>query len=157
MSAAENGSKQLCTFFVDDLLLGIDVTQVQEVIRGQFMTPVPLAPAIIEGLINLRGQIVTAIDLRRVLRLPPRATEEPLMNVIVRNGEGAVSFLVDEIGDVVEVDDASFEMPPETLSHGFKALIEGVYKLDNELLLLLDTEMALQTNERGSAEGHPHV
>jgi purine-binding chemotaxis protein CheW len=79
------------------------------------------------------------------------------LNVIVRNDEGAVSLLVDEIGDVVEVDDASFEMPPETLSPSWKALLEGVYKLDNGLLLLLDTEMALQTDERGSAEGHKHV
>jgi purine-binding chemotaxis protein CheW len=154
---AENGCKQLCTFFVENLLFGIDVTRVQEVIRAQAMTPVPLAPAMIQGLINLRGQIVTAIDLRCILQLPQRSDEEPRMNIIVRNDEGAVSFLVDEIGDVVEVDDVSFELPPETLSASSKALIAGVYKLDKELLLLLDTEMALQTDGRGSAEGHNHV
>lgn len=155
--APENGSRQLCTFFVENLLLGIDVTRVQEVIREQAMTPVPLAPAMVKGLINLRGQIVTAIDLRCVLQLPARGAEEQRMNVIVCTDEGAVSFLVDEIGDVVEVDDASFEMPPETLSSSSKDLIEGVYKLDQGLLLLLDTEMALQTDVRGSAEGHNHV
>jgi len=158
MSASvENGSKQLCTFFVENLLFGIDVTRVQEVIRAQAMTPVPLAPAMIQGLINLRGQIVTAIDLRCILQLPQRSDEEPRMNIIVRNDEGAVSFLVDEIGDVVEVDDVSFELPPETLSASSKALIAGVYKLDKELLLLLDTELALQMDGRGSAEGHNHV
>jgi purine-binding chemotaxis protein CheW len=156
-TTVENGSKQLCTFFVENLLFGIDVTRVQEVIRAQAMTPVPLAPAMIQGLINLRGQIVTAIDLRCILQLPQRSDEEPRMNIIVRNDEGAVSFLVDEIGDVVEVDDVSFELPPETLSASSKALIAGVYKLDKELLLLLDTELALQMDGRGSAEGHSHV
>lgn len=155
--AHENGSRQLCTFLVEDLLLGIDVTRVQEVIREQAMTPVPLAPARVKGLINLRGQIVTAIDLRCVLQLPAAAEQQPRMNVIVCTEEGAVSFLVDEIGDVVDVDDASFEMPPETLSSSSKELIEGVYKLDNGLLLLLDTEMALQMDVRSGAEGHNHV
>jgi purine-binding chemotaxis protein CheW len=155
--ARENGSRQLCTFLVEELLLGIDVTRVQEVIREQAMTPVPLAPPMVHGLINLRGQIVTAIDLRCVLQLPARAAQDPRMNVIICRDEGAVSFLVDEIGDVVDVDDASFEMPPETLSANAKELIEGVYKLEEGLLLLLDTEVALQMNVRSGAEGHNHV
>ena len=85
------------------------MTRVQEVIRGQAMTPVPLAPPMIEGLINLRGQIVSAIDLRRLLNLPCRPEGATPLNVVVRDGEGAVSLLVDEIGDVLEVDEQSFE------------------------------------------------
>ena len=91
--------------------------QVQEVIRYQAMTRVPLAPTVVSGLINLRGQIVTAIDLRRRLGLAGPADEglHP-MNVVVRTDDGAVSLLVDEIGDVVEVTDDAFEPPPETLA-----------------------------------------
>lgn len=136
--------KQVCTFYVDGLLFGLDVTRVQEVLRHQPMTPVPLAPATVHGLINLRGQIVTAIDLRTHLRLARRREGEVPMNVVARHGEGVVSLLVDEIGDVVDVDAAWFESPPETLRADTKALLEGVYKLERQLLLLLDTEAVVQ-------------
>src|SRR5215218_5087166 len=105
-----NRTGQVCTFYVEDLFLGIDVQQIQEVIRYQGMTRVPLAAPAISGLINLRGQIVTAIDLRRRLGMPLRKPEEPPMNVVVRDGENAVSLLVDRIGDVLEVNDDLFEL-----------------------------------------------
>jgi purine-binding chemotaxis protein CheW len=89
---------------VADLFFGVDVLRVQEVLRFQQMTRVPQAPEVIEGLINLRGQIVTAIDMRRRLRLPPRAGDQTPMNMVVRTEDGAVSLLVDEIGDVLDVD-----------------------------------------------------
>ncbi len=139
-------AKQLCTFFVDGLLFGVDVTRIQEVIRHQEMTPVPLAPPVVEGLINLRGQIVTAIDLRRRLHLRTRPKDELPMNVVVRHDEGVVSLLADEIGDVVEVDDALFEQPPETLSAESKALIQGVYKLEHQLLLVLNTDLVVRVD-----------
>jgi purine-binding chemotaxis protein CheW len=139
-------AKQLCTFLVDGLLFGVDVTRIQEVIRHQEMTPVPLAPQVVEGLINLRGQIVTAIDLRRRLHLRARANGELPMNVVVRHDEGVVSLLADEIGDVVEVDDALFEQPPETLSAESKALIHGVYKLEHQLLLVLNTDLVVRVD-----------
>ncbi len=145
---SETASKQLCTFLVDGLLFGIDVTRVQEVIRHQAMTPVPLAPPVVHGLINLRGQIVTAIDLRRRLGLTPRPASDLPMNVVARHDEGVVSLLVDEIGDVVEVDEDSFEAPPETLSQASKTLIIGVYKLEEQLLLLLNTEHAARVGVR---------
>jgi purine-binding chemotaxis protein CheW len=141
---AVSGTKQLCTFLVDGQLFGVDVTRVQEVIRQQPMTPIPLAPPVVEGLINLRGQIVTAVDLRRRLDLPPRAPGQRAMNVVVRHEDATVSLLVDEIGDVVDVDDASLEAPPETLAAGSSALICGVYKLKPQLLLLLDTDVAVR-------------
>jgi len=138
-----NKNNQFCTFHVGSLFLGIDVQQVQEVIRYQEMTSVPLAPSAVSGLINLRGQIVTAIDLRCRLGLPLRATDELPMNVVVRDGENAVSLLVDRIGDVVEVDDDLFELPPATVSENVRTLIRGVYKLPDGLLLVLDTDEAL--------------
>lgn len=133
-------SGQFSTFFVADLFFGVDVLRVQEVLRYQQMTRVPQAPDVIEGLINLRGQIVTAIDMRRRLRLPPRAPGQLPMNMVVRTEEGAVSLLVDEIGDVLDVDAAAFERPPENLDPADWELIRGVYKLKDRLLLVLDAE-----------------
>lgn len=133
---------QFCTFQLNGLLFGVPVLHVQEVIRHQPMTRVPLAPGSIRGLINLRGQIVTAIDLRQRLSLPPASGEEPPMNVVVRTADGAVSFLVDEVGEVVEVNDNDREAPPETLQGAARELTEGVFKLENRLLLILDTEAA---------------
>jgi purine-binding chemotaxis protein CheW len=133
-------SGQFSTFFVADLFFGVDVVRVQEVLRFQPMTRVPLAPDVIEGLINLRGQIVTAIDMRRRLHLPPRAAGQMPMNMVVRTGDGAVSLLVDEIGDVLDVDAATYERPPDNLDPAARELIRGVYKLKDRLLLVLDAE-----------------
>ena len=136
-------SRQYSTFDVAGFYFGIDVLQVQEVLRHQEMTPVPLAPAVIEGLINLRGQIVTAVDMRRRLGLAPRAGGETAMNVVVRTEDGAVSLLVDEIGDVVEVESSSFERPPENLDPVIRDLVRGIHKLKDRLLLVLDTGQTL--------------
>jgi purine-binding chemotaxis protein CheW len=143
---------QFCTFYVENLFLGIDVQQVQEVIRYQEMTRVPLAAPAISGLINLRGQIVTAIDLRVRLGLPARPAGEQPMNVVVRDGDAAVSLLVDRIGDVLEVNDAEFERPPSTIRPSMRGLILGAYKLPEELLLVLDTAQTVTENELRSAE-----
>lgn len=133
-------TKQYATFHLDGLFLGVEVLKVQEVIRYQEMTRVPLAPAMIRGLINLRGQIVTAIDLRCRFELPPLPEDRRPMNVVVRTEDGAVSLLVDEIGDVVEINNDAFERPPETLKGLARELVTGVYKLKHQLLLVLDTE-----------------
>lgn len=147
-----SGQNQFATFFVNGLFFGVEVRKVQEVIRYQEMTRVPLAPAMVQGLINLRGQIVTAIDLRRRLELTPLSKEQLPVNVVVRSDDGAVSLLVDTIGDVVEVQDDAYERPPETLTGVARDLIKGVYKLSDRLLLVLDTERTM--NLPGSA-GHP--
>jgi len=135
--------RQYCTFFLNDHYFGIDVLEVQEVIRYQEMTRVPLAPPVVRGLINLRGQIVTAIDLRRRLELPDRPLGELPVNVVVQTDDGAVSLLVDEIGDVLQVPEEAFERPPETLHGTARELIRGAYKLDDRLLLILDTTRAV--------------
>ncbi len=132
-------SGQYSTFFVEDLFFGIDVLQVQEVLRYQEMTRVPLAPVVIEGLINLRGQIVTAIDMRRRLRLKPRSEGETPMNMVVRTEDGAVSLLVDEIGDVIEVGPETFEPPPDNVDPAVRQLLWGIHKIRGRLLLILDT------------------
>jgi purine-binding chemotaxis protein CheW len=135
--------RQFCTFHLGSLYLGLEVLRVQEVIRAQDMTRVPLAPRAVAGLVNLRGQIVTAIDLRRRLGLPDRTAGAEVMNVVIRTDDGAVSLLVDEIGDVCEVDADAFEAPPETLAGSARGLIRGVYKLQERLLLVLDDTRAV--------------
>ncbi|WP_130649019.1 chemotaxis protein CheW [Egicoccus halophilus] len=135
---------EFCTFRLDHLTFGIEVHQVQEVIRPQALTAVPRSNPVVQGLINLRGQIVTAIDLRRRLELPERPEGQEAMNVVVRTPEGEVSFLVDEIGDVVHVDEHSFETPPDTVEGVARELITGAYKLDDRLLLILDVQRTVQ-------------
>lgn len=137
-------SQHFCTFLLDSYLFGVPVPQVQEVIRFHDMTPVPLAPDAVEGLINLRGEIVLAIDLRRRLGLPRRAEGMLPVNVVMRTDDGAVSLLVDEIGEVIEVLESSFEAPPNTLHGAVRSLILGVYKLEGVLLHALDTGKACQ-------------
>lgn len=132
--------QQCCTFFVDDLLFGVAAEQVQEVIRFQSMTSVALAPRAVRGLINLRGQIVTAVDLRCLLGLEIPAGDYKPMNVVVRTSQGVFSLLVDRIGDVLELEQDSFEPPPDTLEGMSRELISGAYKLSGELLLTLDID-----------------
>jgi len=132
------GRAQLSTFVVNGHLLGVEVEVVQEVTRYQPMTRVPLAPSALGGLINLRGQVITAVDVRRRLGFPDRGADELPMNVIVRSNDGMVSLLVDRIGDVVDVSEEAFEEPPDMLLGIARELIRGAYKLDGALLLLLD-------------------
>ena len=137
--------RQFCTFYLGDQYFGLDVLKVQEIIRYQKMTRVPLAHPVVRGLINLRGQIVTAIDLRRRLGLPDRPESELPVNVVVQTDDGAVSLLVDEIGEVLDVPENQFERPPETLRGIARDLIDGAYKLPDRLLLLLDTNKVVRT------------
>jgi purine-binding chemotaxis protein CheW len=136
--------RKFCTFFLDGMLFGVEVKKVQEVIPYLKMTRVPLAPVVVRGLMNLRGQIVTAIDLRRRLEFSERLADQLPMNMVVRMGDEVVSLLVDEIGDVLEAEEDTFEYPPETLKGVARELILGTYKLKDRLLLVLDTEKAVR-------------
>ena len=140
-------SRQFCTFYLDNHLFGIELSKVQEVILQRELTKVPLAPFVVRGLMNLRGQIVIAMDLRRQLELPERPPEKLPMSVVVRTGQDAVSLLVDEIGDVVAAGDETFEPPPETLRGTLRSAILGVHKLDKQLMHVLDTERACAMEE----------
>lgn len=146
-------TRQFCTFYLDGLFLGVEVLKVQEVIRYQEMTHVPLASPVISGLINLRGQIVTAIDLRKRLNLGARPADKLPMNVVIRSDDGALSLLVDEIGDVLEISEELFERPPHTIKGIARELIPVVCKLKERLLLILDTEKTVAVDSclsRGS-------
>ena len=138
----ETSTTQFATFHLAELYMGIEVTRVQEVIRAQPTTRAPLAPDVVEGLINLRGQIVTALDMRRRAGLPPRE-DGRRMNIVMRTEEGPVSLLVDEIGDVVEVGSGCHEPIPEGLHGEIRQLVDGVYKLPDRLMLSLNPEKVL--------------
>jgi purine-binding chemotaxis protein CheW len=130
--------RQFASFFVNDLFFGIEVERVQEVTTEARMTSVPLAPAVVRGLINLRGQIVPAIDLRRCLQLPECSAKEPPVNLILYTGDSCTSLLVDAVGEVLEVDQETFEPPPVTLRGRPRELIRGAYKLPDRLMHVLD-------------------
>ncbi|HJX44923.1 MAG TPA: chemotaxis protein CheW [Geodermatophilus sp.] len=140
---ARAASGQLATFRLDGDLYGVEVEHVQEVLKSQGLTRVPLAPPAVAGLINLRGQVVTAIELRERLGRPPRPAGHDAVVIVVRLHGEAVSLLVDSIADVVDVDAADFEAPPDTLDGQARELIRGAYKLDGTLLLALDVHRAV--------------
>ena len=131
---------QLCTFRLGEMWLGVEVSNVQEIIRFQELTSVPLTTNSLQGLINLRGQIVTVVDLRHRLGVEDDAALEEPTNVVLRTEDGAVSIPVDAIGDVLDVDNRRYEEPPETMTGDARELIAGVYKLEGHLLMMLDVE-----------------
>lgn len=133
---------QYATFLIAGDLYGIEVERVQEVLSEQPRTRVPLGPPAVAGLINLRGQVVTALELRERLQVPPREPGATAMNVVVRVGDDVVSLLVDAIGDVVETTPDTFEAPPDTLTGERRRLLTGAYKLPGRLLLALDVDRA---------------
>lgn len=136
-------STRLVTFTLGERSYGIDVSVVQEVLRGLPRTRIPLAPRALAGLINLRGQVLTAVDLRAQLGLPPRVDGiEPMLVVTHVDGE-PVALLVDSIGAVVDVEPEQFEPPPDTLVGPTRELILGAYKLTDHLLLSLDVDKAV--------------
>jgi len=147
---------QLSTFHVGKYLFGVDVSLVQEVVRLQQMTPVPLAAAEIAGLINLRGEVLTAIDLRARLGLPPRDLDSPAavepVNVVIRVDDEPVSLLVDEIGGVLEVSQVPFEQTPSTVDERVRDLLLGAYTLPDRLLLALNARRVLAVGPHGGAE-----
>lgn len=133
-----NEFEQLTTFQVDGDLFGIEVTKVQEVTGSPTVFKVPLAPSFVRGLINLRGQIATALGLREVFQKMPK--EEDQMSVVCKIDGNLVSLIVDSIGDVIEVDKSKFEPPPDTVSPEIKRFIKGIYKMNGVLLSVLNLE-----------------
>lgn len=132
-----------CTFEVADMWFGVDVLQVQEVLRFQSMTHVPRAPGVVSGLLNLRGQIVTALDLRTRLQLGDAGRPEGPMNVVARLDDATVSLMVDTVGDVLSPDFECWEPTPANLIGPLQHLSAGVYKLEDDLLIVLNLERIL--------------
>lgn len=122
---------------------GVPVLRVQDVIAGTAINRVPLAPPEVAGSLNLRGRIVTAIDLRHRLRMAPRASGDSFMSVIVDRGGELYALLVDDVGDVLWLPADEYEPTPITLSAHWRSLCDGLYRLETDLLLVLDIEQVL--------------
>ena len=134
---------RFCTFCAAGLWFGVDVLQVQEVLRHQTMTQVPRSPEVVSGLLNLRGHIVTALDLRTRLELGDEGRPESPMNVVVRQDDATASLLVDAVGDVLSPDPTRWEPRPANLRGRLAHLTQGVYKLDDKILILLNLNRVL--------------
>ena len=138
---------QLCGFRIEHDFFAISVLEVQEVIRKQNLTKIPSAPDYIKGLINLRGQIVTAVSLRNLFGLPELISED-YMNIIVRFGDSLYALMVDEILDVINVENSSYEKTPNNLNEKIRDYISGVYKLQGKLLITLDLNKVLNQDTK---------
>jgi purine-binding chemotaxis protein CheW len=132
-------SSQFSTFYIADRLYGIDVTRVQEVVRPMPITPIPLAPEYVTGLINLRGQVATAIGLRQLFGLKNNPPDQ-FMNVVCRIDGSLISLQTDEIGDVIEVMMTDFEPTPQTVPGDVRRFMSGIYKISGALLSVIDIE-----------------
>ncbi|MBF0269010.1 MAG: chemotaxis protein CheW [Alphaproteobacteria bacterium] len=132
------------TMFIDGQMFGIPVLTVQDVLGPQKVTRIPLAPREVAGSLNLRGRIVTAIDVRRRLGLKDReGVTKPGMSVVVdMNGE-LYSLLIDSVGEVLSLRSASFERNPPTLDALWREFSTGIYRLDGKLLVVLDVQRLL--------------
>src|SRR5208282_6255983 len=135
---------QFCTFYLDHLLFGVESQKIQEVVTYRGLRPVPLASPVVSGLMNLRGQVVVALDLRRQLELEERPADMAPVCLVVRSAGGTVCLLADEVGNVVEVEEQTFEPSPETLSARLRSVILGVHKLEEQLMHVLDTDQACE-------------
>lgn len=138
---------QFCSFYLNSDLFGIDVLRVQEVMRQTAATPVALAPQVVTGLMNLRGSIVSCIDLRLRFGMPPAPSGTESVQVITHTDDGLVSFLVDRIGDVLEPTHAAFEPPPGSMRPEKRMLIDGIYKLDGCLLTIINVNEVVKLDE----------
>lgn len=144
---------RLCSFTVGEGLFGLEVGRVQEVLRSSTATRIPLARPLIRGLLNLRGQIVLAVDLRLCLGLGPAPPGSSAMNLVLATDDGPVSFVVDAIHDVVDVDPIAIQPPPDNLDAPRRALVRGTFFLDDRLALLLDADAVLALIDAPEGDG----
>jgi purine-binding chemotaxis protein CheW len=132
-------------------LFGIPVLQVQDVLGTQQITRIPLAPPEVAGSLNLRGRIVTAIDIRIRLRLPRREAGEVPMSVVVDQGGELYSLLVDSVGEVLSLSSKIYERNPATLDPAWRDVSAGIFRLDGTLLIVLDVGRLLDFSSRPDA------
>ncbi len=135
------------TLMVANQLCGIPVLGVRDILGEYKITRIPLAPAEIAGSLNLRGRIVTAIDLRQRLRLPPAPVDQPRMSVVAEQGGELYALLVDQVSEVMSLKGSSFERNPPTLPPTWAQFSSGIYRLDGALLVVLDVGKLLALNE----------
>ncbi|HPY23820.1 MAG TPA: chemotaxis protein CheW [Mycobacterium sp.] len=129
---------QVCTFRVGQFYCGIPISAVQEVIQSANFTRVPLASGAVSGLVAVRGDVLTVIDMRKVLRLDTAPPESERVNVVVRSADEAISLWADAVEEVIELEEDAGQDPPDTLMTEVRNVIRSVYEVGDRLLLLLD-------------------
>lgn len=135
--------KEYLTIRITDQLFGIPVLQVQDVLREQPITPIPLAAEEISGSLNLRGRIVTAIDVKKRLGLAANKDQKTTMSVVIEHDNELYSLIIDEVGDVLSLDKKSYEKNPATLDSLWSEIADGIYRLEDCLLVVLDVPKLL--------------
>lgn len=143
LSQRFTGELQFVSFIVGDLLLGVDIRRVREINRNWNLTTVPHAAPAVRGVINLRGDVVTIVDLRTVLALPAAETSRERRNIIVQTDGEQIGLLADRVADVIVVDADQIYPLPENLAGAEGDFFDGVFKLDHGLLVILDVERTL--------------
>lgn len=138
---------QYCTFYLDKKHYGIPMMEVQEVMLQQDLTPVPLAPSVVRGLMNLRGNIVLSIDIRRRLGLPESDPSQDSIQIITQGPAGLVGWMVDQMGEVADLDPAAGEVPPGTVPAANRELTQSVFQLESGLLMVLDGQRILEMEQ----------
>ena len=148
--AVDVSEQQFATFYVGNLLLGVDIRQVQEINRQLDVTDVPQAPECVRGVINLRGEVTTVIDLRTILGLELSEVTRTSRNLIVNSGGESIGFLVDKISDIITLRSDQINPPPTNIKGVQGRYFSGVHTLESEILVLLNVEEALA--DRGKEE-----
>jgi len=150
-TASMQGSHDFVSIVIGEQLFGIPVLQVQDVLGPQRITRIPLAPPEVAGSLNLRGRIVTAIDIRTRLGLPELSDGAKRMSIVVDDGGELYSLMVDQVGEVLSLTDAAFERNPATLDPRWREVSAGIYRLDNTLLVVLDVARLLNLSAHSEA------
>ncbi len=143
-------TREYVTLTIAGQWFGIPVLTVQDVLGPRDVARIPLADPVIAGSINLRGRIVTVIDMRKRLALPPRPDDKPGMNVVVEHGGNLYSLLIDAVGEVMEVPGDKYEKNPATIDPLWRDFSEGIYRLKNQLLIVLNVEKLFEVGETRS-------
>ena len=136
-------------------LCGIAVEAIRDILSDQPITRIPLAPEEVAGGLNLRGRIVTAVDLRRRLKLPARSPGDPRMSVVTEQGTELYALLVDEVAEVVPLRRSAMEANPPTLEPGWAMFSDGVFPLDGALMVVLNVERLLAVDAAGAVRNRP--
>lgn len=142
-NAASEEAEDFVTFTIAKQLFGIPVLKVQDVLSSYQITHIPLAPREIMGSLNLRGRVVTAVDVRARLGLPERAEGSEAMSIVAENEGELYSLVVDSVGEVLALAANAFDRNPPTLDPSFRAYSDGIYRLDDQLLVVLDVHRLL--------------
>lgn len=149
MDARTNNTTQILTFSLGDQLFGVNVLSVQDVLGTQRITSITVADDAVAGVLNLRGRIVTVVDVRKPLHVSHNQNQTEFMNIVVEHKGELFSLQIDSVGDVLSLNSVDIDDPPATMDHVWKNVSSGIYKLDGKLLVVLDIGMLLNAIGRG--------